>query len=112
MQATQLNIQLNHVQSNSEHVLIDTIHLAMGNVDFIIINPAALAHTSVTLRDTMLSVGIPFIEVHLSNVYARESFRHHSYLSDKAIGIICGLGTDGYEFALMAASRRLQSDAN
>ncbi len=110
--ATQLNIQLDHVQSNAEHVLIDTIHQAMGNTDFIIVNPAAFTHTSVALRDAILSVGIPFIEVHLSNVHAREPFRHHSYLSDKAVGVICGLGADGYEFALKAAARRLQSDAN
>ncbi|PCS23842.1 3-dehydroquinate dehydratase II [Candidatus Enterovibrio escicola] len=95
-----------------EHILIDTIHQAMGNTHFIIINPAAFTHTSVALRDAVLSVGIPFIEVHLSNVYAREPFRHHSFFSDKAVGVICGLGADGYEFALIAAARCLQLDTN
>ncbi len=110
--AASLNIQLEHVQSNAEHVLIDTVHQAMGKVDFIIINPAAFTHTSVALRDAILSVGIPFIEVHLSNVHAREPFRHHSYFTDKAVGVIAGLGADGYEFALKAAARRMQSAAN
>ncbi|WP_097355991.1 type II 3-dehydroquinate dehydratase [Candidatus Enterovibrio escicola] len=110
--AAKLNIQLNHLQSNVEHILIDTIHQAMGNTHFIIINPAAFTHTSVALRDAVLSVGIPFIEVHLSNVYAREPFRHHSFFSDKAVGVICGLGADGYEFALIAAARCLQLDTN
>ncbi|KXF80399.1 type II 3-dehydroquinate dehydratase [Enterovibrio coralii] len=110
--ASQLQLNLAHVQSNAEHVLIETIHQAMGNVDFIIINPAAFTHTSVALRDAILSVGIPFIEVHLSNVHAREPFRHHSYFSDKAEGVIVGLGPDGYEFALRAAASRLQSKTN
>lgn len=110
--AAQLNIQLDHVQSNAEHVLIETIHNAMGNTDFIIINPAAFTHTSVALRDAILAVGIPFIEVHLSNVHAREPFRHHSYFSDKAEGVIVGLGADGYEFALKAAARRLLLNSN
>ena len=110
--AAQLNLQLDHLQSNAEYALIERIHQAMGNVDYIIINPAAFTHTSVALRDAILAVGIPFIEVHLSNVHAREPFRHHSYFSDKAEGVICGLGADGYEFALKAAARRLQSDAN
>ncbi len=110
-QANGLGITLEHVQSNSEATLIDTIHQAYGKVDFIIINPAAYTHTSVALRDALLGVSIPFIEVHLSNVHAREPFRHHSYFSDKAEGVICGLGPSGYEFALMAAARKLQSDA-
>lgn len=105
--ANQLNLTLSHLQSNAEHELIDAIHGAMGNVDFIIINPAAFTHTSVALRDALLSVDIPFIEVHLSNVHARESFRHHSYLSDVAQGVICGLGEQGYEFGLLAAHRYL-----
>lgn len=109
--ALQLNVQLRHVQSNAEHLLIDTLHNAMGNTDFIIINPAAFTHTSVALRDAILAVGIPFIEVHLSNVHAREPFRHHSYFSDKAEGVIVGLGADGYEFALKAAARRLPHNA-
>ncbi len=106
-QATGLALTLEHFQSNSEASLIDKIHQAMESVDFIIINPAALTHTSVALRDALLGVNIPFIEVHLSNVHAREPFRHHSYLSDKAVGVISGLGADGYEFALTAAARHL-----
>jgi 3-dehydroquinate dehydratase-2 len=76
-------------------------------VDFIIINPAAFTHTSVALRDAMLASGIPFIEVHLSNVHAREPFRHHSYFSDIAEGVICGLGSQGYDLALQAALQRI-----
>ncbi|PSW03506.1 type II 3-dehydroquinate dehydratase [Photobacterium lipolyticum] len=109
--ATDLGVTLDHIQSNAEHELIDAIHQAHGKVDFIIINPAAFTHTSVAIRDALLGVAIPFIEVHLSNVHAREPFRHHSYLSDKAVGVICGLGPDGYEFALNAAVRRLQSES-
>ncbi|WP_447877595.1 type II 3-dehydroquinate dehydratase [Serratia fonticola] len=106
-QALALDITLNHLQSNAEHALIDRIHQARGNTDFILINAAAFTHTSVALRDALLAVQIPFIEIHLSNVYAREPFRHHSYLSDIAVGVICGLGADGYTFALQAAVRRL-----
>jgi 3-dehydroquinate dehydratase-2 len=95
-------------QSNAEHALIERIHLAGADrVDFILINPAALTHTSVGLRDALLGVAIPFIEVHLSNVFAREAFRHRSYLSDAAVGVISGLGSHGYELALAAALRRL-----
>jgi len=106
-QAQQAGIELEHLQSNREYELIEAIHQAFGKVDFIIINPAAFTHTSVALRDALLGVAIPFIEVHLSNVHAREPFRHHSYLSDKAQGVICGLGAQGYEFALSAAIRAL-----
>ncbi|MNH32514.1 3-dehydroquinate dehydratase [compost metagenome] len=106
-QALALDITLSHLQSNAEHALIDRIHQARGNTDFILINAAAFTHTSVALRDALLAVQIPFIEIHLSNVYAREPFRHHSYLSDIAVGVICGLGADGYTFALQAAVRRL-----
>lgn len=106
-QASALDITLSHLQSNAEHALIDRIHQARGNTDFILINPAALTHTSVALRDALLAVQIPFIEIHLSNVHAREPFRHHSYLSDIAVGVICGLGADGYTFALQAAVNRL-----
>lgn len=91
-QAQKADIELEHLQSNREYELIEAIHQAFGKVDFIIINPAAFTHTSVALRDALLGVAIPFIEVHLSNVHAREPFRHHSYLSDKAQGVICGLG--------------------
>lgn len=107
-QAQKADIELEHLQSNREYELIEAIH-QLGKVDFIIINPAAFTHTSVALRDALLGVAIPFIEVHLSNVHAREPFRHHSYLSDKAQGVICGLGAQGYEFALSAAIRALQA---
>ncbi len=91
-------------QSNAEHELVEFVHQAyQDNIDFIIINPAAFTHTSVALRDAFSAVAIPFIEVHLSNVHARESFRHHSYFSDIAVGVICGLGAKGYELALQAA---------
>lgn len=106
-QASALDITLSHLQSNAENALIDRIHQARGNTDFILINPAAFTHTSVALRDALLAVQIPFIEIHLSNVHAREPFRHHSYLSDIAVGVICGLGADGYTFALQAAVNRL-----
>ena len=100
--------QLEFVQGNGEHLLIDSIQRAgQDGVAFIIINPAAYTHTSIALRDALLAVAIPFIEVHLSNVYAREPFRAHSYLSDVAAGVISGLGTQGYELALQAAVRRL-----
>lgn len=91
-------------QSNSEHELIDHIHAAPHeDTDFIIFNPAAFTHTSVALRDALLAVRIPFIEVHLSNIHAREEFRKHSYFSDIAVGVISGLGPIGYELALQAA---------
>ncbi|MFT7221991.1 MAG: 3-dehydroquinate dehydratase-2 [Candidatus Azotimanducaceae bacterium] len=86
-------------QSNAEHELIDAIHAAREKVKFIIINPGAFTHTSIALRDALLGVDIPFIEVHLSNVFAREEFRSHSYLSDIAVGCITGLGASGYGFA-------------
>lgn len=108
-QAALADVALDHLQSNREYELIEAIHQAHNQVDFIIINPAAFTHTSVALRDALLGVAIPFIEVHLSNVYAREPFRHHSYLSDKAQGVICGLGAQGYEFALSAAIHALQT---
>lgn len=96
--------ELECFQSNAEHILIEKIHAARTqSIDFIIFNPAAFTHTSVALRDALLAVGIPFIEVHLSNVHAREPFRHHSYFSDIAKGVISGLGSIGYELALQAA---------
>lgn len=95
-------------QSNREYELIERIHAAgEQGAAFIIINPAAFTHTSVALRDALLGVKIPFIEVHLSNVHARETFRHHSYFSDVAVGVIAGLGAQGYELALQAAIRRI-----
>ncbi len=102
-EALQANIELTHLQSNREYELIEKIHESFNKIDFIIINPAAFTHTSVAIRDALLGVNIPFIEVHLSNVHARESFRHHSYLSDIAQGVICGLGAKGYSFALQSA---------
>ncbi|MFA0312581.1 type II 3-dehydroquinate dehydratase [Vibrio splendidus] len=108
-QAKTQDVELSHLQSNREYELIEAIHNAYQNVDFIIINPAAFTHTSVALRDALLGVAIPFIEVHLSNVHAREPFRHHSYLSDKAEGVICGLGAQGYQFALTAALNKLNA---
>lgn len=103
-EATNLNIALSHLQSNREYELIEKIHASLEQqIDFIIINPAAFTHSSIALRDALLGVNIPFIEVHLSNVHAREDFRHHSYLSDVAQGVICGLGKKGYFFALQSA---------
>jgi len=108
--ATELGHHLQTLQSNAEYELIDRIHDArLEGVDFIIINPAAFTHTSVALRDALLAVEIPFIEVHLSNVHAREKFRHHSYFSDVAVGVICGLGSQGYDLALQAALRAAQA---
>lgn len=106
-QAEAAGHSLETFQSNSEEALINRIHDAMGKAGFIIFNPAAFTHTSVALRDALLAVKIPFIELHLSNVHAREPFRHHSYFSDIAIGIITGLGATGYELALQAAIKRL-----
>jgi len=97
-----------HLQSNAEYELIERVHEARAEgVDFLIINPAAFTHTSIALRDAVLASGIPFIEVHLSNVHAREPFRHHSYFSDIATGVICGLGSQGYDLALQAALQRI-----
>lgn len=106
--ASDLNHQLNFHQSNAEHEIVEIIHKAyQAHVDFIIINPAAFTHTSVAIRDALLATKIPFIEVHLSNVHAREPFRKHSYFSDIAKGVICGLGAAGYELALLAAHQIL-----
>ena len=102
-------VGLNTYQSNHEGELIDRIQKAkQDGVDFIIINPGAFTHTSVALRDVLAGVAIPFTEVHLSNIHQREEFRKHSYLSDIATGVICGLGAIGYELALQAAITRLQ----
>lgn len=108
-QAASLQVQLSHFQSNAEHALIERIHAAMGNTDAIIFNPAAFTHTSIALRDALLSVAIPFIEVHLSNVYKREAFRQHSYFSDIAEGTIVGLGAQGYHLALTALHQSYNS---
>ena len=106
--AKKLNHRLHFYQSNAEHEIIEWIHQAYhDNTDFIIINPAAFTHTSIAIRDALLATKIPFIEVHLSNVHAREPFRAHSYFSDIAQGVICGLGATGYELALQAAHQIL-----
>jgi len=108
-QAQNASISLDTFQSNWEGAIVDRIHQAQQEgVQFIIINPAALTHTSVAVRDALLGVAISFIEVHLSNVHAREAFRHHSYLSDKAVGVICGLGAQGYAAALDYAIEKIQ----
>jgi len=108
-QAAAVGLTLATFQSNAEHELIDAIHAARTqDVGFVIINPGAFTHTSIALRDALLGAAIPFIEVHLSNVHAREKFRQHSYLSDVATGVITGLGIQGYEFALQAAVTALQ----
>ena len=96
-------------QSNAEHALIDQIHAAKkSGVDFILINPGAFTHTSIALRDAFLGTQIPFIEVHLSNVFAREEYRQHSFLSDIALAVISGLGAYGYELALLGAEQHLK----
>lgn len=97
-------------QSNAEHELVERIHRAKADgIRYIVFNPGAYTHTSIALRDALLGVGIPFIEVHLSNVHAREAFRRQSYLSDVAVGVITGLGARGYELALMAAMATLDA---
>ena len=102
--ATANGVELSFYQSNAEHELVDRVqNAAAEGVSFIIINPAAFTHTSVALRDALLASAIPFIELHLSNVHAREAFRKHSYLSDIALGVICGLGALGYQLAYQAA---------
>ena len=102
--------QVTCIQSNAEHELVDAVHRAKSlEVDYILINPGAFTHTSIALRDALLGVAIPFIEVHISNVHAREEFRHHSYLSDVAVGVIAGLGSKGYDFALAFAMEQLDT---
>lgn len=103
--ASELGVKLAAWQSNHEGELVDRIQAAAGDgTDFIIINAAAYTHTSVAIRDALAGVGIPFIEVHLSNIFKREPFRHHSYLSDTAVGLVSGLGADGYDAALRYAA--------
>jgi 3-dehydroquinate dehydratase II len=108
--ANEAGHELTSYQSNAEHELIERLHAASeAGVSFLIFNPGAFTHTSLALRDALLAVRLPFIEVHLSNTYARESFRSHSYFSDIAQGCIVGLGAIGYELALRAAIRKLDS---
>jgi 3-dehydroquinate dehydratase-2 len=94
------NIELETFQSNAEHEIVSKLQDSMNDVNYIIINPGALTHTSIAIRDALLGIGIPFYEVHISNIFSREEFRHKSYFSDIASGVICGLGTQGYELAL------------
>jgi 3-dehydroquinate dehydratase-2 len=106
--AREAGLALSAFQSNAEHELIDRIHQApAAGVGFLILNPAALTHTSVALRDAIAAVRLPFIELHLSNTHAREPFRRHSYFSDIAVGVIAGFGAFGYELAVRAAARHL-----
>ena len=100
VRARAANTILSDFQTNSEAAMIEQIHAAYQKVDFILINPAAFTHTSVAIRDALAAVAIPFIEIHLSNIHAREAFRHHSHFSDLAVGVISGLGAQGYELAL------------
>jgi len=111
VRAESAGVELEAFQSNHEGALIERIHAARDQgVSYIIINPAAYTHTSVALRDALAAVSIPFVEVHLSNVFARESFRHHSYFSDLAIGVISGLGSEGYSLALEFLLGRLNAE--
>jgi len=99
-----------NLQTNSESALVERIQAAQGKVDGIVINPAAYTHTSIALRDALLATGIPFVEVHLSNVHAREPYRHQSYLSDIAVGVVAGFGPDSYLLALEGLIKRLESE--
>lgn len=108
-QSKELNVELEHFQSNSEGAIVDCIQQAYGNTDFILINAGAYTHTSVAILDALSAVSIPFIEIHISNVHAREEFRHHSYLSAKAVGVIVGLGLDGYSYALDKAVKLIKA---
>lgn len=108
--AIELNTTLNHYQSNSESDLINKIHESQKKVNYFIINAGAFSHTSIALRDALLGVNIPFIEVHISNIYTRENFRSHSWLSDISSGVICGLGLDGYIWALHTAIKRIKNN--
>lgn len=107
--AEQHGLSLSCLQSNAEHELIDAIHAARDTTDYIVINPAALSHTSIALRDALLGVGLPCYEVHLSNIYRREAFRHHSYIADIAEATLSGFGSYGYSLALLAISERTQT---
>ena len=108
-QAADLGVELQCFQSNHEGELVDRIHAARGQADGILINAAALTHSSIALRDALLGVAIPFVELHLSNVHAREAFRHQSMLADKAIGVICGFGPASYGLALQGLVQRLRA---
>ena len=108
-QAGRADVEISFLQSNAEHAVVEAIQAGLTDkVDYFVINPGAFTHTSIAIRDAFSAVDIPFIEVHLSNVHARERFRQHSYLSDIAQGVILGLGAQGYEFALQAAISQLK----
>ncbi len=107
--APELGLEVEHFQSNSEGDIVTRVQQARGNTDYVVINAGAYTHTSVAIRDALAGVDIPFVEVHISNVHAREAFRHHSYLSDKAVGVIVGLGTFGYEAALQFIARKAKA---
>jgi 3-dehydroquinate dehydratase-2 len=108
-QADGLGVALDCFQSNHEGALVDRIQAARGQADGILINAGAFTHTSIALRDALLGVAIPFVELHLSNVHARESFRHHSHLADKAVGVICGFGPLSYDLALQGLVAHLRT---
>ncbi len=108
-QARAAGVDISQLQSNAEHELVESIQAGVADkVDYFIINPGAFTHTSIAIRDAFSAVNIPFIEIHLSNVHAREAFRQHSYLSDIAQGVILGLGAQGYELAMQAAISQLE----
>jgi 3-dehydroquinate dehydratase-2 len=107
-QAAALGVALECFQSNHEGALVDRIHAASGQADGILINAGAYTHTSIALRDALLGVAIPFVELHLSNVHAREPFRHHSHLADRAVGVICGFGSASYGLALQGLVQHLR----
>ena len=110
-QADGLGVGLECFQRNHEGALVDRIHAARGRVNGILINAGAFTHTSIALRDALLGVAIPYVELHLSNVHAREAFRHHSFLADKALGVICGFGSGSYGLALQGLVMRLRQEA-
>jgi 3-dehydroquinate dehydratase-2 len=108
--AAKSEAEIMNFQSNSEGELIDKIHETKEEIQGILINPAALTHTSVALRDALMATDLPLVEVHLSNTYKRESFRHHSYISDIAVGVICGFGPQGYQLGLQALLHHLRGE--
>lgn len=110
-EAEALGHTLEAIQSNAEADLVDRVHTAAGQIDFILINPGAFTHSSIALRDALLGVAIPFIEIHISNIHAREEFRRQSYFSDVAAGVIAGLGPQGYSLALQAAHKLLNQSS-
>jgi len=104
------NIKIETFQSNAEHEIVTKLQASMNQIDYIIINPGALTHTSIAIRDSLLGIEVPFYEVHISNIFSREEFRHKSYFSDIANGVICGLGTQGYELALNHIIKNYEED--